>query len=106
MPYAAVAFSTDPYYFGIRRVPYSTDMTKDPLTFKHIEVPIVFGGPINPNAGTGPHPKMRIGIAVVLFLVDDDRESSTSPRPWAGASDCARSIRATSCTRPTATGWP
>ena len=24
------------FYFGIRRVPYSTDLTKDPLTFKHI----------------------------------------------------------------------
>lgn len=39
------------FYFGIRRVPYSTDMTKDPLTFKHISngiplptnVPISFG---------------------------------------------------------------
>ena len=39
------------FYFGIRRVPYSTDMTKDPLTFKHIAdgtplpdtVPISFG---------------------------------------------------------------
>ena len=25
------------YYFGIRRVPYSVDFNKDPLTFKHIE---------------------------------------------------------------------
>jgi len=25
------------YYFGIRRYPYSTDMTKNPLTFKHIQ---------------------------------------------------------------------
>ncbi len=25
------------YYYGIRRVPYSTDLTKDPLTFKHIQ---------------------------------------------------------------------
>ena len=24
------------FYFGIRRLPYSTDMTKNPLTFKHI----------------------------------------------------------------------
>jgi MYXO-CTERM domain-containing protein len=28
--------SIDPVYFAIRRYPYSTDMTKDPLTFKHI----------------------------------------------------------------------
>jgi hypothetical protein len=27
---------SDGYYFGVRRVPYSTDMTKDPLTFRHI----------------------------------------------------------------------
>ena len=33
--YATGAF-TDPGYFGIRRYPYSTDMSKDPLTFKHI----------------------------------------------------------------------
>ncbi|AKV00662.1 Chitinase [Labilithrix luteola] len=39
------------FYFGIRRVPYSVDFTKDPLTFKHIQngvalpagVPISFG---------------------------------------------------------------
>lgn len=49
--YAAVAFSTDPYYFGIRRVPYSTDTTKDPLTFKHIAngnaISPPFAGPCN-----------------------------------------------------------
>jgi hypothetical protein len=42
------------YYFGVRRVPYSTDMQKDPLTFRHIadgqalvpdgsSIPIAFG---------------------------------------------------------------
>ena len=25
------------YYFGIRRVPYSTDLARDPLTFKHVQ---------------------------------------------------------------------
>jgi hypothetical protein len=46
---------TDNYYFGIRRYPYTTDMTKNPLTFKdidptrasaHAEIPIspLFGG--------------------------------------------------------------
>lgn len=25
------------YYFGVRRYPYSTDMTKNPLTFRHIQ---------------------------------------------------------------------
>jgi large repetitive protein len=52
VPYAAVSFTTDPAYFGIRRVPYSTNLSKDPLTFKHIQngnplpcatVPIAFG---------------------------------------------------------------
>jgi hypothetical protein len=35
-------------YFGIRRVPYSTDMTKNPLTFKHIQdgVPLPTTAPI------------------------------------------------------------
>jgi hypothetical protein len=42
--YAAVANSSDGSYFGIRRFPYSTDMTKDPLTFKHIEDGIAIGG--------------------------------------------------------------
>ncbi|HSO36618.1 MAG TPA: M36 family metallopeptidase, partial [Labilithrix sp.] len=39
------------FYYGIRRVPYSTDLTKDPLTFQHIQngsplppdVPVAFG---------------------------------------------------------------
>ncbi|MCE9573912.1 MAG: myxosortase-dependent M36 family metallopeptidase [Deltaproteobacteria bacterium] len=35
--YAAGSISRgNPYYFGIRRYPYSTDMTKNPMTFKHI----------------------------------------------------------------------
>ena len=33
------------FYFGIRRVPYSIDFTKDPLTFKHI----ANGTPLPPN---------------------------------------------------------
>lgn len=37
------------YYFSIRRYPYSTDMTKNPLTFKHIgnNVILPMGPPIN-----------------------------------------------------------
>lgn len=39
------------YYYGIRRVPYSTDLSKNPLTFQHIQegtalpagVPVAFG---------------------------------------------------------------
>jgi len=35
--YAAAAVgSPNQYYFGLRRTPYSTDFTKDALTFKHI----------------------------------------------------------------------
>lgn len=33
--YATIGAGAD-FYFGIRRVPYSVDMAKDPLTFKHI----------------------------------------------------------------------
>jgi hypothetical protein len=38
----------DSYYFGIRRYPYSTDMTKNPLTFTHIQngVPLPVGPPV------------------------------------------------------------
>jgi hypothetical protein len=39
---------TNSYYFGIRRYPYSTDLTKDPLTFRHIQngVPLPAGPPV------------------------------------------------------------
>ena len=48
--YATIGGGAD-FYYGIRRVPYSIDFTKDPLTFKHIQngtplptnVPIAFG---------------------------------------------------------------
>ncbi len=48
--YATAGGGAD-FYYGIRRVPYSTDFTKDPLTFKHIangaplpgDVPVAFG---------------------------------------------------------------
>ncbi len=50
--YAMQLLEPRSYYFGIRRVPYSTDLTKDGLTFKHIadgyplpaSVPTSFGG--------------------------------------------------------------
>jgi extracellular elastinolytic metalloproteinase len=39
------------YYFSIRRYPYSADMTKNPLTFKHISSNVILpvGPPINSN---------------------------------------------------------
>jgi extracellular elastinolytic metalloproteinase len=44
------------YYFSIRRYPYSADMTKSPLTFKHISSNVMLpsGPPRNPNSG-GPN---------------------------------------------------
>jgi extracellular elastinolytic metalloproteinase len=46
----------DNYYFSIRRYPYTADMSKNPLTFKHISSNVVLpkGPPRNPNAG-GPN---------------------------------------------------
>lgn len=40
--------TSNAYYFGIRRAPYSTDFTKNPLTFRHIEngVPLPTTAPI------------------------------------------------------------
>jgi hypothetical protein len=47
---------TENYYFGIRRYPYTTDMSKNPLTFKDID-PSQAGShpgiPINPVIGGG-----------------------------------------------------
>jgi hypothetical protein len=53
--YASGSMSSAPYYFGVRRYPYSTDLTKNPLTFKHIsdagllpdDVPRAFDGAHN-----------------------------------------------------------
>jgi len=39
------------YYFGIRRYPYSTDLTRNPLTFKHITNNVVL--PVGPPIGFG-----------------------------------------------------
>src|SRR5262249_34830424 len=43
------AIPDNAYYFGIRRYPYSTDMTKNPLTFKHIQngTPLPVGPPVS-----------------------------------------------------------
>ncbi|MGH8066777.1 MAG: M36 family metallopeptidase [Candidatus Entotheonellia bacterium] len=43
----------DNYYFSIRRYPYTADMAKNPLTFRHISngVMLPAGPPINPNGG-------------------------------------------------------
>jgi hypothetical protein len=46
----------DNYYYSIRRYPYSADMSKNPLTFRHISAGqmLPVGPPISPNAG-GPN---------------------------------------------------
>jgi large repetitive protein len=47
--------ANDGYYFGIRRVPYSTDFAKNALTFKHIQtgVPLPEAHPVNgPSDGS------------------------------------------------------
>ncbi len=46
--YATMGSGAD-YYFGIRRLPYSTDFRKNPLTFKHIQngTPLPTGVPIS-----------------------------------------------------------
>jgi hypothetical protein len=49
--YAGGAFSSDAYYFGIRRYPYSTDMSKNPLTLLHIEPGIAL--PEGPSVSFG-----------------------------------------------------
>ena len=43
--------ATNCYYFGSRRVPYSTDLTKNALTFKHVQdgMPLPVGPPTAPN---------------------------------------------------------
>jgi hypothetical protein len=56
--YASYAFTDDNFYFGIRRVPYSTDMARNGLTFQHIQdgvalpagVPTAFGSSGADNA--------------------------------------------------------
>jgi hypothetical protein len=56
--YAVGVYVTNEFYFGIRRAPYSTDFTKNPLTFKHIQngvalpttAPLAFGQDGSNNA--------------------------------------------------------
>jgi hypothetical protein len=45
------AAPTNVYYYGIRRYPYTTDMTKDPLTFRHIQQGVAL--PVGPPVAFG-----------------------------------------------------
>ncbi|GAA1746333.1 M36 family metallopeptidase [Kocuria aegyptia] len=51
---------TDNYYFAIRRFPYSADLGKNPLTFKHISNGVVLppGPPRHPQGG-GPNSQVH-----------------------------------------------
>jgi hypothetical protein len=51
--YATSGSGNNGYYYGIRRYPYSTDMNKNPLTFKHIHdgVALPTEIPVNQNGG-------------------------------------------------------
>lgn len=44
-------------WFGIRRFPYSADVAKNPLTFRHSgqNVPLPTSAPVNPDGGGGPN---------------------------------------------------
>jgi len=69
--YAQVGYSTrllaglgENYYFGIRRYPYCTDMSKNPLTFKdidppqisrHVGIPVSPIFPFDPPSADEPH---------------------------------------------------
>lgn len=52
--YAAFRFGglMSNYYFGVRRYPYSTDLTKNPLTLADITAQLPHGAPRNPNYST------------------------------------------------------
>lgn len=56
--YASGAFSPDGYYFGVRRYPYSTDVTKSPLTFKHISNDAALPEGV-PSNGDGDHTEVH-----------------------------------------------
>ena len=49
--YPAGGQNANSHYFGLRRYPYSTDMTKNPLTFKHIADGVAL--PVGPPIGGG-----------------------------------------------------
>src|SRR6185312_13728613 len=57
-PMGAYALGGDPIflYWGIRRFPYSNDMTKDPLTFKHISEDQMMPAGMNPSPVFGFDP--------------------------------------------------
>lgn len=76
------------YYFSIRRYPYTADMTKNPLTFKHISANMVLpvGPPRNPTQG-GPNEFHNAGEVwcaalweVFVNLVEAHGHAEAEPR--------------------------
>ncbi|MBI3714629.1 MAG: M36 family metallopeptidase, partial [Betaproteobacteria bacterium] len=54
---AGLTFS-NAYYYGIRRYPYSTDMSKNPLTFKHIQTSVALPS-TPPPSSTGDNAEVH-----------------------------------------------
>jgi extracellular elastinolytic metalloproteinase len=48
----------DNYYFGIRRYPYTADMTKNPLTFRHISDGVIL--PVGPPIQANTRPNSQV----------------------------------------------
>ena len=65
--YATYSSLDDPAYFGIRRYPYSTDFTKNALTFRHI---------------TSGEP-LPSGVAVAESHLNDNAETHAAGEVWA-----------------------
>jgi extracellular elastinolytic metalloproteinase len=49
---------SDNYYFGIRRYPYTADMTKNPLTFRHISDGVIL--PVGPPIQANTRPNSQV----------------------------------------------
>lgn len=85
--YASRGLGDDAGYFGIRRYPYSTDLSRNPLTFKHIgsgvalpsSVPIAAGPSQNDNAE--PHAAGEIWASMLFEAYVALLERSQGPNP-------------------------
>jgi hypothetical protein len=82
--YATVSFTSAPGYFGIRRYPYSTDMTKNGLTFKHMSngqalPPGPMGGGGAPNAE--PHNSGEVWSSMLFEGFISLLKQSQGPSP-------------------------
>lgn len=70
---------TDNFYTGIRRAPYSTDMTINPLTFKHIERGVDLPEPLISNDNAEVHAAGEIWTValweVYVGLINDERHT-------------------------------